>query len=113
MIKLTVPAIPPPEVDESANREAAAFGQGNLEEEARRNEHNRRERLRFHIGWAAVWLFWMAVIGVGGMALVWFYHLIAPMAWHWLSVEQVSKIQGMLFSGVVASVIPVYAKKYI
>ncbi len=108
----TIPVIQPPAPDERALQEANSYAQGSLEEEAKKNEHNRRERLRYHMGCAAVVLFWMAVLGVTAMGIAWFWHMVTPIPLHYLEEAQVNKIQGMLFSGVVASVIPVYAKKY-
>lgn len=113
MTSNTVPVIQPPEPDDKANQEANSFANETYEEEERKNEHGRKERIRKHISDAVVVLFWVAVISVAIMGVTLVYHMVMPIKAHYLSEDQLSRIQGMLFSGVVASALPAYVKKYI
>lgn len=40
-----------------------------------------------------------------GSLLVWAWHYLAPVCWHWLEPGQLSKIQSLLFSGGMGAVV--------
>jgi uncharacterized membrane protein YcjF (UPF0283 family) len=103
---------PSKEIDLLAEREASAIETGNYEQEARKNEHYRRERFQNHLGYAAIILFWLAVFALILMATCWIWHIVAPEQWHFLTAQQISSIQNMLFSATIAKFIPQIAKKY-
>ncbi len=109
----SIPSIASPEPDALASGEAILYDQGTLEKEAHKNEHNRRENFRRHVGYIAVAFCWMLVIGVTGLAITWFWHLITPESLHYLAEDKIDKIQGILFSALAARLVPDYAKKYL
>ncbi|TFL16018.1 hypothetical protein [Jannaschia formosa] len=48
-----------------------------------------------------------------GSLLAWSLHYLLPESWHWLSDEQLSKIQSVLFSGSLGGVLSFVAQKQI
>lgn len=102
---------PPLQHDEVAQQEALSYAENSLDKEAKKNQHYRREKLRNHMGWAAIVFFWVlaiAVIMIGGCYL---YHLLTPLKYHFLDESQVKTIQAMLFSGILVKVWPEYVKQ--
>ncbi|BCG70144.1 hypothetical protein MesoLj113a_13020 [Mesorhizobium sp. 113-1-2] len=83
-----------------AERESAeeiASRQANL-------EHRRNENFRDHFERAAIcglWLFSICILLAGA---TWFYHVVTPDAWHWLSPDGTTRLQNILTGGVVAAV---------
>ena len=103
----------PRQRDSLAEDEASAFAEDELEKRAKRGAHERRERFRDHIAKAAGFVFWVFVLmGVAAIG-IWFWHLLAPETWHFLTSTQISKIEIVVFSAVLASAIPALARKYI
>jgi hypothetical protein len=97
--------------DDKATAEAKAISTGDLEKTASENEHGRTERFRNHVAYAILGLFWVVFVCVILSGTVWFYHLIFPEKWHFLTSAQVEKIGNQLFGGVVSVFISGYAKK--
>lgn len=46
-----------------------------------------------------------------GSLVSWAAHYLLPECWHWLSPEQLSKIQSVLFSGSIGGVVSIIAQK--
>lgn len=93
---------------DSGYREAKLLGKNLSADEiaviAAQNEHDRTENFRNHferIAVCALWVFAAAMLVVG---LTWFYHIITPETWHWLSPEGVAKIQNIVTGGILAAV---------
>ncbi len=99
--------------DSSAIKESQAIAAGDLEGEARKNAHERGEKIKNHVSRAAVMFFWFAIIILFIMAFSWSWHLLTPIEWHYLADEKVNQIQTIIFSGALASIVPAYAKKYL
>jgi cell division septal protein FtsQ len=99
--------------DERAVLESQALDLGNLEQEARRNAHERKEKFREHFSFAMQLIFWLAVFLIVAMGFSWAWHMIAPSSWSYLNETQIQKIETILFSGALAGLIPRFAEKYI
>lgn len=99
----TVPALDVPQTpDSDAEKEEELFGDGDLEQARKKNDHNdlgRADRLRQHIFNASVAAIWIlfGIVVVTILSLTW--HYIAPVKCQWLSEEQVSFIKGAMLSG--------------
>jgi hypothetical protein len=48
-----------------------------------------------------------------GSLIAWSLHYLLPMCYHWLTDDQLSKIQSVLFSGSIGGVISVMAQKHL
>lgn len=56
----------------------------------------------------------LTFIGIFIVSLIaWVWHYVTPEYWAWLSDNQLSKIQSVIFSGAIASVATSYASKYL
>jgi hypothetical protein len=55
------------------------------------------------------------VLPILGLAMlgVWLWHLLTPTPWRWLPVDEVSKLQALLFSGAVSALATAIATKKI
>ena len=51
-------------------------------------------------------LIFMASLGA------WIWHHVMPCEWFWLTPEQLSKIQSVIFSGAIGAVVSAYAQKH-
>jgi hypothetical protein len=107
-----VPRIPPPHSNsdsrDRALAEESAIAKGRLEREAARSEHERSETLRDQIHYAAVGGFWCAATVCLFGFVVWALHLLGPEAWHFLSPERISKIESIVTTGSVITLIATY-----
>ena len=99
--------------DRWAFLESQALDRGDLQSEAQRNAHNRSETFKNNINNAMTILFWLAILVISIMFVSWAWHLLTPLELHYLKEAQIEKIETMLFSGALAGVVPVFAKKYI
>lgn len=99
--------------DRKAYAESAGFAHKNLEEVAGRNEHTRRQRLLENMSWAAVIMFWLGVAIVAAAVVSVAWHYLLPESFAWLSTRQLEKLQAMLLSGTVFSLISGYAARYL
>jgi len=73
-----------------------------------KKDHERDERFRDAANVALISAFWIIVAGIVVMGAAWFYHLIAPEKWLWLTAAQLGKLQNLLTGGVVTSVLVKY-----
>lgn len=81
-------------------------GWGKLDDQRLENDH----RWLKHFGYMLVGLTWLFAVIFSGALLAWAWHYIGPeyvFGWqlHWLSVDQLTKIQSLLFSGGMGAVI--------
>jgi hypothetical protein len=53
-----------------------------------------------------------AVLFLGSLGS-WSLHYLLPECWHWLTADQLSKIQSVLFSGSIGGVISIMAQKHL
>lgn len=89
-------------------REANLLGNNLTAEEisaiSANNEHHRTENFRNHFELIAVCGLWAFAIIMFLVGLTWFYHLITPSDWHWLSDGSVTRIQNIMTGSVLAAV---------
>jgi hypothetical protein len=87
--------------DAKGQKEAAAVAAGTLEEESKRAEHNRTERLRNHVNRAAivaVWFFFfLFVLAIGVIA----WHYLMPEKLALLSDSQLTAVKTFLASSAI------------
>lgn len=94
-----IPLITPSsESDKNATKEAEYIANEVLEEKAKINAHNRRENFKDNLYWGVIILFWIIIVFLIIMGVIWAYHLVTPIKYHFLLDEQVNKIQTILFS---------------
>jgi len=67
------------------------------------NEMRRNETFRDHFENVAVCGLWTVAGVVLIVGSVWFWHVIMPEKWHWLSLDGISRLQNILTGGVLAS----------
>ena len=97
--------IPPPDAPtedpaskQLAEDEAAAFSKESLERNATLNSHKRKQSLLSHFHTAMVIVFWLGVVLFIFSITFWAYHLLIPDCWHFLSVEQIQRIEQTLLT---------------
>ncbi len=96
-------------------KEANLLGKNLTEEEiasaAANSEHNRTEKFRDHFEHIAICGLWLVAALVLAAALAWFWHLITPESWHWLTADAVGKLQNLLTGGIFATLAAGHLKK--
>ncbi|MCG5526890.1 MULTISPECIES: hypothetical protein [Halorhodospira] len=94
--------------DPLSRREAEAFQNEDYEDIVLQGETARGERFREVANWIAI--IGATLIGSALIlsALVWFWHLLAPPCLHYLEEGQVTQIQTVLFSGLLAGIAQSY-----
>ena len=83
------------------------------DQEEIRNDFRRRQRLKDAVNWLFV-----GMVSVGGLALIllfgtWVAHLFLPDQYHWISADQVDRIQVILFSGTISSLLTLVGKRIV
>jgi hypothetical protein len=94
-------------LDQQAVNETEQFRSGDSEEDlksrARANEHGRNERFKDHfevlVRWGLTVAFWASI----ALALVWVWHVVAPVDWRWLKDKELEHLQNLITGGVLAS----------
>lgn len=118
--KPRIPEVPPSESDlledgtpqDSGAKEAALFEAGKrLEDWSKENEHYRNEIFRDHFEMVAICALWSVSFLFASVGAIWFWHLLLPEKWHWLSPEGVSKIQNIVTGGILTSLATGHFKK--
>lgn len=111
-----IPGLPPSEqetlrdiaVNDSGRAEAQLLGQDLPEEELRRqavrSDHRRNENFRDHFEKIAIASLWGIALILTLVVVAWFWHLLAPGEWGWLSVDQLSKLQNIVTGGSLTSI---------
>lgn len=83
-----------------------------LEAEYYENEYKRKENFRKNFSFILITALWISSGIILSMAVVWFWHLLSPDYWHFLTLQRVHEIQNMLFAGLVSQAIP-YISSYL
>lgn len=103
--------------DDDAIKEAKQLSGGKSAEEIAReaaaNEHTRNERFRDHFEKMAIFALWVAFGVLILLILSWVAHILLPAMCHWLTPEQLAKVQNLVTGGVVASLAVGHLKKRI
>lgn len=97
--------------DKKTENEAKALATDSLAEVANAKEHDRNERLRDSVALGIRWIFWIFLFCITVMGLIWFYHQVCPLKWHFLDLQQIDKIGTLLIGGASSSFVSGYAKK--
>jgi len=94
--------------DDSSSEETDLLGSGLSEDKiaalARQAEHHRNEKFKNHFEKIALVALWMAAILFASLFIVWAWHTLLPIKYHWLSTPQMDSIKAILFGGIVSSV---------
>ena len=99
--------------DETSEREAVGFDNESLEKDAKRRSHTRREGSKDHAYRAGLSLLWLIVsVFFIGIAF-WGYHLLTPVAMHFLNNEQIDRLENLVASAAVATLVSEYIRKLI
>lgn len=98
--------------DDLAKREAVDFSQETLQADEAQQNHSRKQRFHNHLITAIILAFWMGIAVLVGLVFSWLYHILTPGSCHYLSPDQIEKIQTMLFSGLVSGLLTGVAKRY-
>jgi hypothetical protein len=98
--------------DDLAQQEALKLGAGeNIETDGKRQEHRRHQTFRNQVNIATIGLFWIFVVCIAAGVLVFTWHLIAPICWHFLNDEALGKIQTLLGSALLSSALTGYVSR--
>lgn len=110
---MTAPEFVPDQgVDSKASTEAALFAEGeDLEREGARRDHNRQQAFRDHVNVAVIALFWAVAACVGAGVLVYAWHLLTPVCWHFATEAALSKLETILVAAVLSSALTNYANR--
>lgn len=99
--------------DAKAKKEEEAIFSGEYDEDAKRQDHRRLQGIK-NIAYYAILI--LVVIGVGlviMLAVVWFWHLLAPHKVRWLEPIEIDHVQSLLFSGSLASALTMMGTKFL
>ena len=100
------------DVDTLAELESNSFSNDDLQRVADVNQHQRDEKIKGDIARASRFVFWVCVAVITAMGLTWAWHILTPASLHYLARADVQQVQTMLFSGTIAGLVPLFAKKY-
>lgn len=117
-----VPDLPAPsaldiqdEFSDTALKEAKLLGSDFDEKEIKSRqaaaEYKRNENFKNHFERITICGLWLVAAVALVLGTAWFWHVLSPESWHWLSVDQVSKIQNFMTGGIVAAVASGHVKK--
>jgi hypothetical protein len=95
-----------------AQEEALALQSGvDLAEEAKKRGHGRDQKFKDHLNVAALAIFWCVIACVAWGVVAYGWHLLMPEPWHYLSKEQLNKIESILAAAILSSALTGYASK--
>lgn len=101
--------------EDSGLLEAALLGQGlssaEIKARAEANEANRNEQFRNHFEKIAICSLWGFYILFAMLVLTWFWHILSPERAHWLTSEQITKVQALATGGILATIAAGHLKK--
>lgn len=100
------------QLDAMGAEEAAAFDSGELEKRAAQNEAWRSESIKNTLHYVALIVLGVFVLFFVAFLVSWGYHLVTPESWHYLTSEQVDKLQSFVLSSVVAASLSKYFESY-
>ena len=83
-----------------------------LEQDAKKKAHHRREKFRDQLQNYIYVLLALFVMLLVIFVFIWGWHLLTPSSWHWLTDEQLFKLQGIMSSGLLAVFVSDYARRH-
>jgi hypothetical protein len=101
--------------EDSGLLEAALLGRGlspdEIQARAEANEADRNEQFRNHFEKIAICSLWGFYALFVLLVLTWFWHTLSPECVHWLTSEQISKVQALATGGILATIAAGHLKK--
>ena len=92
--------------------ESEGVKSGDLEKDAKEKAHHRREEFRDRLQNYIYVLLALFVILLIVFVFIWGWHLLSPASMHWLTDEQLFKLQGIMSSGLLAVFVSDYARRH-
>ena len=92
-----------------ARDEAEDFSEKKLEQDAKKNEHNRKEDSRTLLHWCNKMLIVILYIFILAGIIVFGYHLLLPESVHFITHQQFEIVKNLLFSALATN----FAKEFI
>jgi len=99
------------EQDSAAKKEQDAIFSDEYEEDRKRQDHLRQQRLKNTVFWVLCGMVSFGAFGLLFLGTVWLIHAIAPVGWRWLSQGEFEHIQTLLFSGSISAAITLLGSK--
>lgn len=92
--------------------EAALLAEGrDLQTDGAKRDHGRKQAFRDHVNRAVITLFWAVVTSVGTGVLVYAWHLLTPLGWHFLGDQALGKLEALLGAAILSSALTNYANR--
>ena len=99
--------IPSDKSSDAATEEARLFQEGDLEQQARKHRSSRMWHLHW-IGIGGLWTIALVGVVIGGMSL---WHLVTPPASHLLEAYQVSRLNTIIVTSIVSSLLTFFVQE--
>jgi hypothetical protein len=103
-----------PDID-SGTREAQQLGRGlsaeAIKAESEENEHRRAEKFKDHFELISIVSLYGVFVLVLIVGFTWLFHLLTPDKWHYLTADQVSKLQNIVTGGILTGIATGHIKK--
>ncbi|MEZ5657796.1 MAG: hypothetical protein R3E83_04540 [Burkholderiaceae bacterium] len=100
------------EGDALAKKEAMLINSGgDIEADGKRKEHTRDQRFRDWLHYGILALLVFGIIFFIGGAVIYALHLFGPKGYHWLSPEQIEKIETILASVITTGALANYVSR--
>lgn len=106
-----VNAFSPIEGDDLARKEAEGFSEITLEEEAKRNAHEREEKKKAFLWWLSIIITGLVIFGIAIMGIIWFIHLTIP-SLRWMDSHDLTELKSILFSSIISAIIAPFIKEH-
>lgn len=100
----------PGAADPRAQKEAISLHDG-LDLEGKRREHDRHQKFRDHANVAVLAVLWLIVGTLLLGIVIYAFHSLTPICWHFLSVTQLADLKGMLGTAILSSALTGYANR--
>ena len=88
-------------------------GQRDLEHDGRVREHKRHQSFRDQVNCAMIGMFWILCAALAGGIVVYSWHLMTPLLWHFLDDAQQVRLQTLLAPAVLSSSLTGYVSRRI
>lgn len=96
--------------DGRAQEEAISIAEG-LDLEGKRKEHKRHQTFRDHANTAVLVVLWIIVLMLLLGILIFAFHALSPLAWHFLNGAQLAELKSMLATAILSSALTGYANR--
>lgn len=94
--------------------EQAAFANvRDINQESREREHTRHQTFRDNVNRAMIGIFWIASVMLGCGLMIYAWHLLTPLLWHFLDATQQARLETVLAPAVLSSALTGYVSRRI